>query len=491
MRDEILDSPAASAPILVNARGSAADTAERGPAGQILFDAVSGCSTLRSFAAAPTAILDDMSLVPGPAANAGAVISGVDFYVRTWGPRERIYVRLSFYDRINLAGEGVPRIVQHELVSQQFLLIENSAANLAQPSGSYLIVATLSPFVLHGPEFGLEIAYVDDRGEILPNGGLSTVFPGNACVATQPVIGSSRDVFWIDNDYGNLTGDGVRYEPADPSMPGDQGDALAWGGASPADNVLSVRIRGWPIEPTLGACCMMAEPFGCTLQTGTACAALSGRFIGLGEPCTPVFLCVPPPANDLCEQATAIAGEGQFAFDTRGASSVGPDDCNVPSPPFGISSDVWFRWIAPCTGMFQMATCGNSVTDDRLAVYSGNCGSLAILGCDDDSCPVGFQSWLAFGATAGRTYFLRVGAYPNTPGGQGALGIARLDGNCIPECVADFDGNGEVDVVDIMRFLSLWFVQDPRAWYFGGSEGGVPAIFAFLSAWFGHGIGRC
>jgi len=477
--------PVNTAPIPATARSSIPGApGTRGPIGQILFDSISGCTTLRSYGSGPTAILDDFSFFPGPAATAGAVVSGMDFYIRTWGPRERITVRLSFYNRINPDGEGEPALVQHDLVTQQFLVIENTSVNLASPPGSYLISTSLTPFVLHAPEFALEIAYVDDDGEILTNGPLSTVFPGNPCVLIQPVIGSSQEVFWIDNDSGNLSGDGIRYEPADPSTPGDQGDALMWGGATPADNVLAIRLRGYPVEPSLGACCLTVEPFACFLETAAGCAALGRTFIGLGEPCSPVFLCVPPPPNDLCEQASIIDGTGVFEFDTRGASSNGPDDCRLNLPPFGISSDVWFNWTAPCTGSFAISTCAGSVTDDRLAVYAGTCAQTALIQCDDDSCESGFQSLITLPAVAGEAYLIRLGAYPNTPGGQGGLSLTFLGEPCPGQCAADFDGNGTPDVADIFAFLSAWFAQDPRAWFFGGSEGGVPSIFAFLGVWF-------
>lgn len=487
-----LDEPAFDLPCFVSARqGVAPIDSQRGPTGQILFDSISGCGSFSRFGAAPAAILDDLSFLPGPASNAGGVVSGIDFYIRTWGARERINVRLTFYNMLDSAGSGSPLIVQHEMVSQQFLMIENAAVNLANPPGSYLITATLAPFVIHGATFALEIAFVDDAGDIVPNGALSTVFPGNSCVATEPVIGSSQDIFWIDNDNGNLTGDGIRYEPYDPAMPGNQGDALVWGGASPADNVLAVRIRGYPIESSSGACCLPVEPFTCTLQTAAGCATVGGLFVGLGIPCTPVFLCVPPPPNDLCDSAAHISGEGEFPFDSRGASSSGPDDCHLSAPPFGISSDVWFRWVAPCTGLFQLATCGRTVTDDRIAAYSGACDAISALGCDDDSCVTGFQSSLTLDATAGQVYLIRLGAYPNTPGGQGALGISRIDAPCSAVCVADYDHNGQVEVADIFAFLSAWFAHDPLAWFFGGSEGGVPSIFTFLSEWFARGMGPC
>lgn len=485
----IEDTPGDAATFRIAARGH--QPALRGPSGQVIFDSISGCTSFARYSSGPTAILDDLSFAPGPASNAGAVVTGLDFYIRTWGPRERINVRLTFFQTLITEGAGDPPVVQHDIVSQQFLIIEDAPVNTGSP-GSFLTVVDLAPFALRGPEFALEIAYTDDDGAILPNGPLSTVFPGNACAAAQPSIGSSREVFWIDNDFGNLTGDGIRYEPAAPSMPGDQGDALQWGGATPADNVLAIRIRGYPIEPTVGACCMNEEPYLCTLLTADACAISGGIFIGFGEPCTPVYLCVPPPPNDECEEATEIAGEGAFPFDTRGASSAGPDDCFVGLPPFGISSDVWFLWTAPCTSEFQLRTCDtDTITDDRLAVYSPDCDIHVSFGCDDDSCPVGFQSWLAFDAIRGDQYLIRVGVYPNTPGGFGEIHISCIVGQCDTLCPADFDQNGTVDVADIFAFLAAWFQQVPAAWFFGGGEGGVPAIMAFLAEWFAQGLGPC
>jgi hypothetical protein len=53
-----------------------------------------------------------------------------------------------------------------------------------------------------------------------------------------------------------------------------------------------------------------------------------------------------------------------------------------------------------------------------------------------------------------------------------------------PACVADFNGNGAADLLDIFAFLSAWFAGDPRA-----DVGGAPGvelldIFVFLNAWF-------
>ncbi len=51
-------------------------------------------------------------------------------------------------------------------------------------------------------------------------------------------------------------------------------------------------------------------------------------------------------------------------------------------------------------------------------------------------------------------------------------------------CVADFDGNGQVQVPDIFAFLSAWFASDPAADVDGNGLIQVPDVFTFLSLWF-------
>lgn len=54
----------------------------------------------------------------------------------------------------------------------------------------------------------------------------------------------------------------------------------------------------------------------------------------------------------------------------------------------------------------------------------------------------------------------------------------------IPDCIADFDGNGAALVTDIFAFLSQWFAADRVADVDLDGDTDVPDIFAFLSSWF-------
>ena len=54
----------------------------------------------------------------------------------------------------------------------------------------------------------------------------------------------------------------------------------------------------------------------------------------------------------------------------------------------------------------------------------------------------------------------------------------------VDPCDVDFDGSGQVDVLDIFAFLTAWFASDPTADFDGMNGVDVPDIFAFLTAWF-------
>ncbi len=64
-------------------------------------------------------------------------------------------------------------------------------------------------------------------------------------------------------------------------------------------------------------------------------------------------------------------------------------------------------------------------------------------------------------------------------GGPSADGIMFTGG-----CVADWDQSSVVDVLDLLAYLSLWFVQDPTADLDGSLSVDVLDLLTFLDAWF-------
>ncbi len=121
----------------------------------------------------------------------------------------------------------------------------------------------------------------------------------------------------------------------------------------------------------------------------------------------------PVPSNDNCAGATPI-GNGTFAVSTGGATT----STGIPAPPFSMFNDVWYRYCAPCAGSVTISTCESPAgINTALAVYSGACGSLALVASNDNAllgrCAGSVLSSVTFTAVAGQCYSIRVGSPVN------------------------------------------------------------------------------
>lgn len=50
-------------------------------------------------------------------------------------------------------------------------------------------------------------------------------------------------------------------------------------------------------------------------------------------------------------------------------------------------------------------------------------------------------------------------------------------------CVADFNGDGDVNTIDVLAFLNAWAARDPRADINGDGQVNTLDVIAFLNAW--------
>ena len=141
-----------------------------------------------------------------------------------------------------------------------------------------------------------------------------------------------------------------------------------------------------------------------------------------------------PPPNDLCVNAQVVQ--------VGSPAACGNTMCATPSAPFSIpvpcgnsmnSRDVWYKWTPTCSGLATIDTCGMcpgqfTTFNTVLSVYTGLCGSLWPVACNDDNNVFGGcspQSKVSFMATAGITYTIRVAGFDTTPAGPFRLNIAQ------------------------------------------------------------------
>ncbi|MEC4003791.1 GEVED domain-containing protein [Flavobacterium sp. SUN052] len=127
----------------------------------------------------------------------------------------------------------------------------------------------------------------------------------------------------------------------------------------------------------------------------------------------------PPPANDDCSGSVALTAGGVFNDYPQVGTNFGATSSTGVADPICSSylgGDVWFSVVVPASGSitFETNSDGTSaVTDTGIEAFSGTCGALTSLDCDDDSGTNFFSLLSLTSLTPGSTIYLRVFDYDN------------------------------------------------------------------------------
>jgi len=133
----------------------------------------------------------------------------------------------------------------------------------------------------------------------------------------------------------------------------------------------------------------------------------------------------PPPANDLCGAAIALALDTAATGDTSGATTDLVSVCGGA----GNGKDVWYTFTAPYAGDFRVQTCGSGY-DTVLSAYDA-CGGTQLACNDDADCSDALRSKInLLGLTLGQTVAIRVGGFA-AAGGTPASGAFTVVVNAI------------------------------------------------------------
>lgn len=188
----------------------------------------------------------------------------------------------------------------------------------------------------------------------------------------------------------------------------------------------------------------------------------------------------PPPANDDCSAAITI-NTGSTSFNTSNATDTAiplPTTCTANGSG-AIAKDVWYKFVAPCTGNTTVSTCGLAGFDTRVVVYGpiAECPGLSttVRACNDDAagCSSGTSS-VSFTTLISNTYYFRVGGA--TAGGTGTLAVTCVD------CAGDLDDDLYTDASDLAVLLANWGNSGQGDINNSGSVDGAD-LAALLSAW--------
>lgn len=133
------------------------------------------------------------------------------------------------------------------------------------------------------------------------------------------------------------------------------------------------------------------------------------------------------PANDECADAITLTVGTSCSY-TEYTNENATHSAGVPEPGCAnyLGGDVWFKVTVPASGHLIIDTDEGVITDGGMAIYSGSCGSLTLIECDDDDSPNGLMPKIDIsGLTAGSTIYIRVWEYGNN--NNGTFSICAYD----------------------------------------------------------------
>jgi hypothetical protein len=132
----------------------------------------------------------------------------------------------------------------------------------------------------------------------------------------------------------------------------------------------------------------------------------------------------PPPANDECSNASVLPFNGTTC---DGTNNNGTNDSATDSGVanavcfFYGQNDVWFSVLVPVgVATIDVSTdfTGGTLVDTEIALYSGACGSLTEVACDQDGGTTTLSNGSSYNSlitnaavTGGNTYYVRVSGY--------------------------------------------------------------------------------
>jgi hypothetical protein len=137
---------------------------------------------------------------------------------------------------------------------------------------------------------------------------------------------------------------------------------------------------------------------------------------------------LPPPPNDLpCNAINLTPTETcVYATHTNDNATAAPG-IPVPGCAGYLGGDVWFTVTVPTSGKLLVDTQTGVMLDGGMAVYTGTCGALTLLECDDDDSPNGaMPSILVDSQPAGNVIFIRVWEVGNNNNGTFGICVTEI-----------------------------------------------------------------
>jgi len=186
--------------------------------------------------------------------------------------------------------------------------------------------------------------------------------------------------------------------------------------------------------------------------------------------------------NNACSSAINLSvGQLVCNYTLQNNNGTTPDT-GVPAPSCAgyVEEDTWFQFTVPASGNVKIDMQTGTITDMGMALYSGTCGALTPIACDDDSSPNGLMPMInASGLTAGTTLYVRVWEFGGDT--QGTFSICVQDNNPVSTCGQTCTGPAPANDICSGAF-NLGALPAPPPCSSGGGTGAIVTAPAAVSS---------
>lgn len=190
--------------------------------------------------------------------------------------------------------------------------------------------------------------------------------------------------------------------------------------------------------------------------------------------------CATPPSNDNCPGAISLTvsppGECNTVTGTLNYGTQSSAGCSGTA-----NNDVWYSFVATAT-THMIEVQGNTLMDAVVQLYSGSCGSLSSLVCQDVTNTGEKETIMQTGLTIGNTYFIRVYDYFNRIPTDGTFTICVSRPPVNDECAGAISltvggpgictpTNGSINAATTSPFIPscgsplIWGTPNNDVWY--------------------------
>ncbi len=273
-----------------------------------------------------------------------------------------------------------------------------------------------------------------------PSGALAGNTCGTAPTITLPYTATGHTTTCYGNDYNNASSGscGSLYESGEDrvyavTVTGSTCIGITLSNAS----TTSIGFQVYNGCPGSGGTCVGSNG-GSNPLSGTVVLPAAGTYYIVVDTWSTPFNCTydinvvnygSGPVNDLPCSATSLALNTNLTGDNSCSGSA-----SEPASPAcwttGNLNTVWYSVVCPASGQLKIRTTLGTLTNTQIALYSGTCGTLALVACNDDAPACGTSSYLnseitATGLTGGATYWIRVDGANNL---TGSFDVMAVDG---------------------------------------------------------------